>query len=57
MELFDLRQPEDQQVCQYEFVGLDKWAPYFDSLEPLGLRCCVAQEGMHFHTKNALLLN
>ena len=40
MLLFDLRQPEDQ----YQFGGLDKLDPSFDSsepLEPLGLRCCV----------------
>ena len=47
----------------------DKWAPYLDSLKPLGLRCCVISvirrdvgggtgEGKHFsQSKNARLLN
>ena len=26
---------------QYQLVFLDKWAPYFDYLKPLGLRCSV----------------
>ena len=25
------------QNCQYQLVFLDKWVPYLDSLEPLGL--------------------
>ena len=37
-------QPEDLKAHEYQFWGFDKWAPYLDSLdslEPLGLRCCV----------------
>ena len=29
---------------QYQFGGWDKSAHYLDSLEPLGLRCCVVCE-------------
>ena len=41
MQLFYLKQPKDLWACQYQLGGLDKWAPYLDSLEPLDLRCCV----------------
>ena len=66
------RIPEDLQACQYQFRGLDKWAPCLDSLEPLGLSCCVViviwcdvvrcgvvglLKACVFHNKNAFLFN
>ena len=67
MQLVDTMQPGGAKV-NFSCVFLDKWAPYFDSLMPLGLRCfvvCVmlcddggAHEGMHFsQSKNACLIN
>ena len=68
MQLFDLRQGGGPRACQCQFWGLEKLAPYLDSLKPLGLRCCFVCDvvgwgrmglvnGMHFsQTKNAVLL-
>ena len=33
MQLFDLMQPQHLRACQYQFGGLDKWAPNLESLE------------------------
>ena len=41
MQILISSSPEDLWARQYQFGVLDKWAPYLDSLEPLGLRCCV----------------
>ena len=38
--------PEDLWGRKYQLRGLDKWAPYLNSLEPLGLRCCVVYDGV-----------
>ena len=38
--------PEALRACQYQFGGLDEWAPNLNSLEPLGLWCCVVLCGV-----------
>ena len=40
MQLVDPMQLGGAKV-KYQLGFLDKWAPYFDSLKPLGLRCSV----------------